>query len=127
MSREVKYVIGGTIYGNICEEGWKDLWGIRLDVEFVWPKRRKADRILILTPKKSIIHISNQTRKRRILMSLCMGSGAILILDIIAISLDTELRVRAKITSQIFSVQALTQQGAKMLAYRDIPAFSQHC
>jgi hypothetical protein len=31
------------------------------------------------------------------------------------------LRVRAKISSQIFSVQALTQQGAKMFAYRDIP------
>jgi hypothetical protein len=37
------------------------------------------------------------------------------------------LRVRAKISPQIFSVQALTQQGAKMMAYRDIPAFSQHC
>ena len=56
-----------------------------------WPKRRKANRILILTPKKSIIHISNQSRKWRIFMSLFLGSGAILILDIIAISFDSKL------------------------------------
>ncbi len=26
LSQEVKDAIGGTIYGIICEEGWKDLW-----------------------------------------------------------------------------------------------------
>jgi hypothetical protein len=26
LSQEIKDAIGGTIYGLICEEGWKDLW-----------------------------------------------------------------------------------------------------
>lgn len=39
--------------------------------------------------KNSIIDISNQKRKWCILMGLCLGSGAILIFDIIAISFDS--------------------------------------
>ena len=41
--------------------------------------------------KYSIIAFSKQSKKWRILTGLCLGSGAILIFDIIAISFDTEL------------------------------------
>jgi hypothetical protein len=57
----------------------------------LWPKRRKVDKILIVIPKKSIIQISNQTSKWRVLIGLCLGSGAIMILAIIALFLDFRL------------------------------------
>jgi hypothetical protein len=47
--------------------------------------------ILIVDSKYSIIAFSKQSKKWRILTGLCLGSGAILIFDIIAISFDTEL------------------------------------
>jgi hypothetical protein len=46
---------------------------------------------LIVNLKNSVIDISNQTRKWHILMGLCMGSGVIMLLGIIAISFDTKL------------------------------------
>jgi hypothetical protein len=57
----------------------------------LWSKRRKVDKLLILIPKKSIINISNQTRKWRVLIGLCLASGVIMILGIIALFLDFRL------------------------------------
>lgn len=46
---------------------------------------------MIVIPKKSIIHISNQTSKWHVLVGLCMGSGAIMIFGITALFLDFRL------------------------------------
>ena len=85
LSREVKDAISGTIYGIICG-------GTRahLGVESVSVKGENSE-ILIKDSKNSIILISNQTRKWRVLIGLCLGSGAIMILAIIVLFIDFRL------------------------------------
>ena len=59
-----------------------------------WTKRRKADKILILTSRKSIIWKSGQAKKWNFLMSVLLCSGLIAIYCILALSLNFDLSDR---------------------------------